>query len=72
MLDTAEKAFSKGEWLQSIAASNLVLAKREATTPVPCGEERLWMEDEDKGKWPCVLLANHSGNHKDGEGDEWT
>lgn len=67
LIEVSERAYSRGEWLQSIAASNLVLAKQSAASGVLCGETRQWVD----GKWPCVLPNNHPGAHKDVEGDSW-
>lgn len=70
LIEQSAAALEKGEWLQSLACSNLATAKLSVADTQPCGETRSWMGD--KPEWACVLPANHADWHKDIEGDSWT
>lgn len=71
LIERSAAALAKGEWLQSIAYSNLAAAQLVGAPVVQqCGQLREWMENQPQ--FACLLPSKHAGEHMDKDGDSWT
>lgn len=67
LIEQSAAALAKGEWLQSLACSNLAMAKLSISDTKPCGAINGALTD-----YPCLLSSGHSAAHADKDGDTWT
>lgn len=66
LIERSGSALEKGDWLQSLACSNLAMAKLSIADTKPCGAINGVLIE-----FPCLLPSRHSESHRDKDGDVW-